>query len=380
MRLVAKTLYGLENVLADEISGLGAGDIRIVNRAVTFTGDKELLYRANYSLRTALSVLVQISEFRIRSRDDLYRGGMKIEWDRFIGQADSFSVVPVVNSPLFAHSGYPALVMKDSIADYFRNKSGRRPSVNTTDPGVVINLHISNDSATVSLDSSVRPLFKRGYRKGQTTAPMNEVLAAGILKISGWDASSSFLDPMCGSGTFPIEAGLIACNIAPGRLRNYYGFQRWMDYDKTLYDRVRYEYDNQIITPSVKITCSDISEPQVELARTNISGAGLSDIVTAGVADFRNLRASGKSGFLFLNPPYGERLKPDEINDLYSMIGSTLKHNFPGSSAWLITSNKESLKKVGLKPAHKYVLFNGALECSLVNYEMYEGTRKSNLI
>jgi putative N6-adenine-specific DNA methylase len=213
MKFVAKTLYGLETVLADELVGLGAADIEKVNRAVTFSGDKNLLYRVNYCSRTALSVLMHVADFRIRSKDDLYREGSKIGWDRYLDPDDTFSIVPVVNSPHFSHTGYPGLILKDAIADYFRKRFGRRPSVNTADPGILINLHISNDSVTVSLDSSVIPLFKRGYRQEQTAAPLNEVLAAGILLLSGWNSSASLLDPMCGSGTIPIEAGLLACNI-----------------------------------------------------------------------------------------------------------------------------------------------------------------------
>jgi putative N6-adenine-specific DNA methylase len=376
MKFVAKTLYGLENVLAEELAGIGATDIHKLNRAVTFSGDKKLLYRVNYLLRTALSILMTVADFSIRSKDDLYRAGSRIEWDRYLEVDDTFSIMPVVNSPHFSHTGYPGLILKDAVADYFRGKSGRRPSVNTSDPGVLINLHISNDTVTVSLDSSVIPLFKRGYRQGTAAAPLNEVLAAGILMISGWKASSSLIDPMCGSGTIPIEAGLIACNIPPGRLREFFGFQRWKDYDENLYNEMRHEADIRITSPPVKIVCSDISDIAAEQARSNISRAGLADFVSVGVADFSTLRAADENSFLFLNPPYGERLQPDEIDNLYNMIGTTLKHNFPGTSAWLITSNRESLKRVGLKPAKKYILFNGALECTLVNYKMYQGTKK----
>jgi putative N6-adenine-specific DNA methylase len=376
MKFVAKTLYGLEAVLAGELGSLGASDIEKVNRAVTFNGDKSLLYRVNYSVRTALSVLMNVADFRIRSKDDLYREGSKIQWDRYLGPDDTFSIVPVVNSPHFSHTGYPGLILKDAIADYFRDKFGRRPSVDTTDPGILINLHISNDNVSVSIDSSVVPLFKRGYRQEQAVAPLNEVLAAGILLLSGWNASASFLDPMCGSGTFPIEAGLLACNIPPGKLRKFFGFQRWKDYDEELFDKVRSEADSKIVPSAVKIYGSDLSEKVVGQARTNAAIAGLKDVISFDVADFSNLKAAGENGFLFLNPPYGERLLPDETDNLYNMIGSTLKHNFPGTTVWLITSNKESLKHVGLKPAAKLTLFNGALECTLLKYEMYAGTKK----
>ena len=217
---------------------------------------------------------MNVADFRIRSKDDLYREGSKIRWDRYLDPDDTFSIVPVVNSPHFSHTGYPGLILKDAIADYFRNKFGRRPSVDTTDPGILINLHISNDNVTVSIDSSVVPLFKRGYRQEQTVAPLNEVLAAGILLLSGWNASASLLDPMCGSGTFPIEAGLLACNIPPGKFRKFFGFQRWKDYDEELFDKIRYEADSKIVPSAVKISGSDISEKAVGQARINAAIAG----------------------------------------------------------------------------------------------------------
>ena len=376
MKFVAKTLYGLETVLADELVSLGAMEIEKVNRAVTFRGEKDLLYSVNYCSRTALSVLMNVADFRIRSKDDLYREGSKIEWDSYLGPDDTFSIVPVVNSPHFSHTGYPGLILKDAIADYFRNKFGRRPSVSTADPVILINLHISNDNVSVSLDSSVIPLFKRGYRQEQSVAPLNEVLAAGILMLSGWKASAPLLDPMCGSGTFPIEAGLMACKIPPGKLRSFFGFQRWKDYDEALFHKIKTEADSKIIPSAVQISGSDISEIAIQQAGVNSVKAGLKDVITLEVADFSKLKASWAKGFLVLNPPYGERLLPEETDNLYNMIGSTLKHNFPGTTVWLITSNKESLKKVGLKPAEKYTLFNGALECILLRYEMYSGTKK----
>ena len=376
MKLVAKTLYGLEKVLAEEVISMGGAEVQAVNRAVTFNGDKELLYRVNYCSRTALSILMPIDEFRIRSKDDLYKGGLKIEWDRFMDADDTFSIVPVINSPHFGHTGYAGLILKDSIADYFRNKSGRRPSVDTTDPRILINLHISNDLVTVSIDSSVIPLFKRGYRQEQAVAPLNEVLAAGILLLSGWKGSSTLTDPMCGSGTIPIEAGLMACKVPPGKFRTFFGFQRWKDFDEALFEKIKLDCDSKIGSSPVKIFGSDISEQAVAQSRANVSRAGLSDVISIEVADFKDLKGVEDKGFVFLNPPYGQRLRPDELDGLYSMIGTTLKHNFPGTTAWLITSNKESLKNVGLKPKEKHTLFNGALECILLKYEMYQGTKK----
>jgi putative N6-adenine-specific DNA methylase len=376
MRFVAKTLYGLEKVLAEELINLGASDVQIANRAVLFNGDINLLYRVNYCVRTALSVLMPVAEFRIRSKEDLYNGGSKIEWDKFLDPDDTFSIVPVINSPHFGHTGYAGLILKDAIADTFRKKTGRRPSVDTSDPRILINLHISNDLVTISIDSSVVPLFKRGYRQEHAFAPLNEVLAAGIILLSGWNAAATLTDPMCGSGTIPIEAGLVACKIPPGKYRKFFGFQRWKNFDEGLFEKIKFECDGKITPSDVKIFGSDISEQSLQYARTNVGAAGLSDVVSLEISDFKNLKSIDNKGYVFLNPPYGERLQPLEIDQLYGMIGTTLKHNFAGTTAWLITSNKESLKHVGLKPKEKHILFNGALECLLLKYEMYQGTKK----
>ena len=376
MQLIAKTLYGLENVLAKELISLGASDINTSNRAVLFKGNHYLLYKTNYCCRTALSILMQIAEFQIKSKDDLYKYSQKINWEMYLEVDDTFSIVPVVNSHLFHHTGYPGLILKDAIADWFRKRKGRRPSVDTVNPRILINLHISNERVNVSIDSSVIPLYKRGYRHSSSVAPINEVLAAGIILLSGWNATNSLLDPMCGSGTIPIEAGLIACKIPPGKLRKSFGFQNWKDYDNELFNKIRKECNEQMTSSPVQITGTDISERAVEQARANIERAGLSDTITIEVMDFQHLKAIDKDGFVIMNPPYGKRIKPEETDKLYSMIGSTLKHNFSGNKVWIITSNKGSLKHVGLKPREKQTVFNGPLECVLINYEMYHGTRK----
>jgi putative N6-adenine-specific DNA methylase len=376
MKFVAKTLYGLEEVVSEELIALGAGNVQTVNRAVLFEGDLKLLYRANYCLRTALSVLFPIADFRIRSKDDLYKGGSKVDWDRYMDPDDTFSVVAVINSPYFSHTGYAGLILKDAVADFFRNKTGKRPSVDAGDPRIVINLHISNDLVTISLDSSVVPLFKRGYRKEQSVAPLNEVLAAGIILLSGWKASATLIDPMCGSGTIPVEAGLIACKIPPGKFRQFFGFQLWKDYDEDLFEKIKLEANGLIGSSPVKISGSDISEFALQHAKVNVEKAGLSDVIILKRSDFKDITSHNDNGYVFLNPPYGQRIQPEEINLLYGMIGTTLKHNFSGCSAWLLTSNKESLKHVGLRPKKKYILFNGALECALLKYELYSGSKK----
>jgi putative N6-adenine-specific DNA methylase len=376
MKLTAKTLYGLENIMAEELREIGAADVKPANRAVLFSGNSELLYKVNYCSRYALSVLVSVDDFRITSKDDLYRRALRIDWSSVMDPDSTFSVVPVVNSKLFGHTGYPGLIVKDAIADHFRNKSGRRPSVNTSDPDVLVNLHISNNDVNISIDSSVVPLFKRGYRKVQGAAPLNEVLAAGILKLSGWDDSFPLVDPMCGSGTIAIEAGLLAFNIPPGKVRPFFGFSRWKDFDKELFDRVKREADSKITGNRVSISASDISEQAVEQAVENISIAGLSGKINVELLDFTAAVPKEPGGFLVFNPPYGQRLQPDAIENLYKMIGSVMKHNFPGYRAWIITAGRELLKNIGLKPKSKFTLYNGAIECVLAGYELYEGSRK----
>src|SRR5664279_857576 len=313
MKFVAKTLYGLEKVLSEELISLGAGNVQTANRAILFEGEKSLLYKVNYSVRTALSVLMPLADFKIRSKEDLYKGGSKIEWDRFMDADDTFSIVPVINSPHFGHTGYAGLIIKDSIADTFRKQTGRRPSVDTENPRLLINLHISNDLVTISLDSSVVPLFKRGYRQEQSAAPLNEVLAAGILLLSGWNAASTFTDPMCGSGTFPIAAALMACKIPPGKFRKFFGFQRWRDFDEDLFQKVMLENNNKIQSSPVKIFGSDISEETLQFAKTNVAKAGLNDAVSLGISDFKDLR-SEEGGLVFMNPPYGQRIQPEAVS------------------------------------------------------------------
>ncbi len=376
MKFIAKTLYGLEEVLAAELRELGVSEVKPVNRAVSFSGSRETMYRVNYCVRTALSVLLHVSGFRIRSKEDLYRKASEVDWSTIMDADSTFSVVPVVNSKIFEHTGYPGLVVKDAIVDYFRKLTGRRPVVDSDNPGVIVNLHISNDSADISLDSSGAPLFKRGYRTIPAAAPLNEVLAAGILMLSEWNASASFTDPMCGSGTIPVEAGLIACNIPPGKFRKSFGFTRWNDFDEKLFANIKKEANNLICECPVRISASDISEQAVRQTIINAGNAGLSETITVEVSDFKDVKPVDDKGYLFINPPYGLRLKPEEPDMLYSMIGSTLKHNFPGHRVWIITSGKEYLEKIGLKTKSKRTLYNGPLKCILAEYEMYQGTRK----
>ena len=374
LRFTAKTLYGLEDVLTNELSGLGASETEPLNRAVAFSGTYETMYRVNYCSRTALSVLMPVAEFTITSGDELYSRALKIKWSEYMDSNDTFSVVPVVNSKLFRHTAYPALVLKDAVADHFRRRSGKRPSVDTADPVIIINLHISNNRVTVSLDSTGDPLYKRGYRSAQGAAPLNEILAAGIIMLSGWNGSVPLLDPMCESGTIPIEAGLIACKIPPGRLRKKFAFTRWREFDNELFERIKREAEEGIIKPATIIKASDISADAVGECRTNIANAGLTDVIQVEVCDFKDIKAESGKGIIIMNPPYGKRIVHSAIEYLYSMIGTSLKHNFPGNTAWIITTEKDYLNKIGLRPVKKYRLYNGAIECVLAGYELYEGS------
>lgn len=373
MEFIVKTMYGLEEVLATELRDLGCEGIAVRNRAVAFEGNLESLYTVNYMSRTALSVLVKVASFKLEKATDLYDRAVTTEWSDVMSADDTFAVVSVSNSPFFSHTGYPALVVKDAIADYFRKRTGRRPTVNTAHPGILINLHISNTDVTLSVDSSVVPLFKRGYRKMQGTAPLNEALAAGIIMLTGWKGERHFHDPMCGSGTIPIEAALIASSTPPGYFREFYGFQNWQNYNSELFGRVKERYNAKIKPISVMISGSDISMQAVRMARESVQNASLAGEVRINHEDFINSSASAKDGMILFNPPYGTRIIPEQINTLYSSIGTVLKHKYPGSEAWIFSGSPEAMKSVGLKPSGKTKLFNGSIECILCRYLLREG-------
>ena len=376
-KFLAKTLHGLEDVLEYELKDLGAGSIKKGIRSVSFEGDRDLLYRANYNLRTAMSVLKQLHSFNINKAKDLYRKSLDYPWEDIMGVGQTFSVVPVVNSSLFNHTGYPALVLKDAIVDRFRRKIKRRPDVNPKEPDIVFNCHISERHVNISIDSSLVPLFKRGYRQSGSGAPLNEVLAAGIIMLSQWDKKSPFLDPMCGSGTLAIEAALMARGIPPGKLRKIFGFMNWPDYDHKLFKKVRGEAESKIVPLQTSIYCSDISSRNIRNTRVNIREAGLEGDIRSSVADFLNTGSKDTEYTIIMNPPYGERMDVTDIERLYSGVGERLKHGFPGSTVWLLSSNNEAIKKIGLKPSEKYILFNGKLEVKLLKYELYKGSKKN---
>lgn len=373
--LIAKTFYGLEEVLAEELSALGATNIIKHNRAVSFHGDNELMYRSNYHLRTALRILKPIFIFNVRNTKSLYRSIKEYKWEKIFGVDDTFAIDAVISSNYFTHSKYAALKVKDAIADRFRSKFEKRPSVDVDNPTVRINIHIYEDQCTVSLDSSGDSLHKRGYRLSTMMAPLNEALAAGMILLSGWDRKSEFIDPMCGSGTIPIEAALIALDIPPGYLGRTYGFQKWNDFDQTLWSEISSE---STIEKDSKVTvvASDKSAKAIETTARNVKSAKLMNHIKIGIKYFDELEPTSKNGMLIMNPPYGERLKEEDINDLYKMIGDSLKTNFTGFDAWVLSASKSAMKNVGLKTSKRLTLYNGALECKFYKYSLYSGTKK----
>lgn len=377
MKLVAKTLFGLEEVLASELAGLGAGNITVLNRAVAFEGSKSLLYRVNYNSRLAMSVLVPVASFAIAGQKDLYNGASDVDWDRYLDPRMTFAVSAVVKSRYFTHSGYAALVVKDAIADFFRRLTGTRPSVNQETPDLLVNIHISNEKVTISLDSTVIPLYKRGYRRGQSGAPLSEVLAAGMIALSGWSAERPLVDGMCGSGTIPIEAALMASNIAPGKFRKSFGFMKWKDYDPALLRSVKYDAEKHERPSPVRIYAGDISSEACATARLNVMEAGVADTVEVAVRDFLDAPAPAGEGTLIINPPYGRRMMTGDMSAFYGSIGSVLKHYYPGYRAWILSGDRESLKSVALKPFRKISLLNGDIECLFAGYDLYAGSRQA---
>ncbi len=374
--MVAKTFRGLEDVLAGEIESIGGQNIRKGTRVVFFSGTTELLYRANFQLRTALRILKPFFEFRAKNEDELYKGASRFNWSSLLLENKTFAIDGVLSSPYFNHSKYIALKVKDAVVDQFRAATGMRPSVDTVDPDIRINLHISEDKCTLLLDSSGESLHKRGYRSEASPAPLNEVLAAGMIMLSGWDRKSPFIDPMCGSGTIPIEAAMMAHNIPPGIYRNQYAFEKWPDFDGELFKKIFNEdYAEPVLSPS--ITGSDISPRIIAMARKNAKNAFLNKKIDFTISSFEEMFPAGEGGVLLFNPPYGERLKKDNIKAFYTLIGDILKKNYAGYSAWMLTSNLEALKYTGLRTEKRIVLYNGPLECRFVKYTIYKGSRKN---
>ena len=379
--MLAKTFKGLEEVLAQELIELGANDVQLERRAVSFRGDKALLYRANFCLRTAIRILVPIKADKLKAKgskpeDQVYEIAKSIDWSRFMTVDNTFVIDATVYSEFFHNSLFVTYRVKDAIVDYWSEKTGKRPNVNAQNPDIRINLHIGNDLLTLSLDSSGESLHKRGYRVATTEAPINEVLAAGMLRMAGWQGQSDFYDPMCGSGTLLIEAALMARNIAPGVFRQSYAFEKWPDFDADLWNDI-YNDDSQEREFTHRIYGSDASFYAIRQATKNVKSAGVQHDIE--LKQIRLEELQGGQGLIMMNPPYGERLKSNkEMEDLYSAIGTALKHQFTGATAWIISSNAAAMKCIGLKPSKKYHLLNGELDCQFNKYELFQGKRKDN--
>jgi putative N6-adenine-specific DNA methylase len=376
--IIAKTFYGLEDVLANEVRSLGVKDIEILNRAVKYKGDKSILYKSNLLLRTALRILVPIEEFNVDSYDQLYNKSSQVEWDEYFTPYHTFFINSFVNSRNIDHSHFAALKLKDSIADYFRKKYNIRPSIEKENPDYRINLHIFKDRCTISMDSSGESLHKRGYKVENVEAPLSEVLAAGMIILSGWDMQSPFIDPMCGSGTLPIEAALMAYDIPPGKFRKDFGFTRWNDYDGKLHKKILDEYIPDKINQKIKIAGSDISEKAILKCKKNAENAGLTNLVDFETRPIEKFQADNiTKGHIIMNPPYDIKIKRTDIDQFYKKIGDTLKNNFNGFDVWIFSGNKEAIKNIGLRAKRKITLYNGPLECKYLYFPIYKGTLKN---
>ncbi|WP_353088977.1 THUMP domain-containing protein [Flavobacterium sp.] len=376
-QMIAKTLFGFEEILAKELRDLGAQDVHMGTRAVRFVGDKGFMYKANLALRTALKVLKPIYQFRAFNDNALYQGIQTIDWSQYLNPHQTFVVDVTLHSENFKHSQFVALKTKDAIVDQFRQNHGIRPSIDKDHPDLRINVHIDREQVSLALDTSGASLHHRGYRKITNIAPINEVLAAGMLLLSGWKGQSDFMDPMCGSGTLLIEAAMIACNIPANINRKEFAFEKWTDWDNDLFDTIIDSLMKKTRDFPYTLKGLDKAPSAVAKARENIQNANLEDYISVTQANFFDSEKETQGPLqLVFNPPYGERLEID-LERFYRELGDTLKQSYPGTEAWFITANLEALKFVGLKPSKKIKLFNGSLESRLVKYELYAGSRKA---
>ena len=377
-KMIAKTFKGLEEVLAGELVELGANNVQLERRAVSFTGDKRLLYRANLCLRTASRVLVPITTFKAGDADAVYEQVKQIDWAQYMTLQTGFQIDATVYSDTFRHSRYVTYRVKDAIVDWWNEKEGKRPNVKLSNPDLSLNVHIANETVTLSLDSSGESLHKRGYRVANTEAPINEALAAGMLLMAGWKGETDFYDLMCGSGTLLIEAALIAQNIAPGIFRKGFAFEKWADFDKELFEDI-YNDDSAERPFTHHIYGSDASFYAVQQALKNVKSAGQQRTIEVRQIRLQEIKRDNQTpALIMVNPPYGERLAQDkDVMRLYADMGTAFKHQFTGSTAWVISSNEDALKCIGLKPSNRIKHLNGELECWFNQYELFAGERKT---
>lgn len=375
LTITIKTFFGLEEVLKSELEEMGYEDIQLLNRAVQLSGNWNDVYKLNYHVRCGISVLVEVKQFKIRKEQDLYDECLKIKWNDLFTVDKTFAVKGAVFSDVFRHSQYPFLLVKDAIVDTFRKNTNERPNVNVKKPQVLFDLYVNQNVCTISLNTSGAPLFQRGYREATGLAPLNEVVAAGLLRMSGWDRKSELLDPFCGSGTILIEAALWACNLPPQLERHHFAFKNFKNFDAEMWDSIRDAVDTRVREMPCEIKGSDISDDMVLKARRNLRGLPIGRFIKVMQSDFKDVEGSDKGGMVVTNPPYGERMG-DEINEMYEELGSWMKHKMTGYTCWVLSSNLEAFKVVGLKPTKKVKVFNGDLECSFRQYEIYSGSKK----
>jgi putative N6-adenine-specific DNA methylase len=383
-RMVAKTLFGFEELLAKELRNLGASNVKEGVRNVSFDGDTGFMYKANLCLRTAIKIIKPIHSFSVRNENELYKKIYNLDWTEVLSVDSTFAIDTTLYSDVFTHSLYVSQKIKDAIVDKFRDTDGQRPSVDVKFPDIRLNVHIHKEHCNVSLDSSGRSLHHRGYRTATNIAPINEVLASGLLLLSGWDGQCDFLDPMCGSGTILVEAAMIACNIPANINRKGFAFEKWPDFDEQLYEKIVDSSLKKTREFHHKITGFDKAPSAIRKAQENIENANLDEYITLKRENFFKTEKLNE-GLLHMcfNPPYGERLDRSDLDsdfdveEFYSDIGDTLKQSYPGTNAWFITSNLQALKFVGLRPSRKIKVFNSHLESRLVQYVMYEGSKKA---
>lgn len=373
--MIAKTFQGLEEVLAEELTVLGANDVQIGRRMVSFSGDKEMMYKANFCLRTAIRILKPIKHFKAKDADEVYEQIKAIAWEDILDVNKTFAVDAVVFSDEFRHSKFVSYKVKDAIVDHFRDLNGKRPSVRINKPDVLLNIHIAQTTCTLSLDSSGESLHRRGYRQEAVEAPLNEVLAAGMILMTGWKGECDLIDPMCGSGTIPVEAALIARNISPGVFRKEFAFEKWVDFDQDKFDAI-YNDDSQEREFVHKIYGYDNSPKANEIATHNIKAAGVSKDICLKLQPFQQFEQPAEKALIITNPPYGERISTNDLLGLYNMIGERLKHAFIGNDAWILSYREECFDQIGLKPSQKINLFNGPLECEFRKYQIFDGKYK----
>lgn len=372
------TFFGLEEILAKELQQLGGKDITEFKRGVSVVGDIGFLYKANLCLHTALKVIIPITKFTADNEQELYDNIKSIDWERFISNSDTLMVESVLNSEIFTHSQFVSQKVKDGIVDRFRDKTGKRPDVDLLHPAFKLYVHIYKNEVSLNIDSSGDPLYKRGYRSDINEAPMKEVLAAGLVKLSGWEKHLLLVDGMCGAGTIAIEAALWANNIPPGYYRNDFGFMRWRNFDEKTYDTIYESSINKIKNDKVEIIANDIDFPTIKKAKINTKNAKVDDVINCTQESFFDMTPPRQAGVVILNPPYGERLPVAEIEKLYKEIGDKLKKDFKGFSAWIITSSPEAIKSIGLRPSRRIQVYNGSLECRYLKFDLYDGSKKAS--